>query len=205
MQEFTVNLFIEENQWVSDAVVAQSGADNNDIQMHIDISRNGHDLIRDHGMPEFEREIQSKLSAIDLQACVWKVRSVRADFWGQFDAGLKQTFPQILSRLEDHPGNRLLIDVTPDLSCFQGHFPGKPILAGVTQLHWAVCVSCNLYGFNEVPAEVKRLKFKNIISPPRVVELNLSRAFENEVQFEFASLGQIHSQGRLVFSEEISC
>ena len=205
MQEITVNLFLEENQWVSDALISRPGADNTDVQIHIDISPNGHDLIRDHGMQKFEREIQSKLSSIDHQGSSWKICSVREDIWGQFDPGLKQTFPRVLSRVEDYPHNRLLIDISPDLSCFQGHFPDKPILAGVTQLHWAVCVSCNLYGFNEVPEEVKRLKFRNIVSPPRVLELTLSKTCENEIQFEFTSLGQIHSQGRLVFDEEIPC
>lgn len=205
MQELAVNLFLEENQWVSDAVIIKSGADNVDVQIHIDIAPNGHDLIRDHGMQKFEREIQAKLSSIDYQGICWKVCSVREEVWGQFDPELKQTFPRVLSRVEDFPNNRLLIDVSPDLSCFQGHFPDKPILAGVTQLHWAACVSCKLYGFDEVPKEVKRLKFRNVVSPPRVLELALSRIFEDEVQFEFASLGQVHSQGRLVFDEAISC
>ena len=205
MQELTVNLFLKKNQWVSDALISRSGVDNTDVQIHIDISPNGHDLIRDHGMQKFEREIQTKLSYIDHQACSWQICSVREDIWGQLDPGLKQTFPRVLSRLEDYLNNRLLLDVSPDLSCFQGHFPDKPILAGVVQLHWAVCVSCKLYGFDELPAEVKRLKFRNVVSPPRVLELALSKIFENEVQFEFTSLGQIHSQGRLIFDEAIPC
>ena len=205
MQELAVDLFLEENQWVSDAEIFKSGADAADVQIHIDIAPKGHDLIRDHGMQRFEREIQTKLSSIDYQGVCWKVCSVLEDIWGQYEPGLKQTFPRVLSRVANYPNNRLLIDVSPDLSCFQGHFPDKPILAGVVQLHWAVCVSCKLYGFDEVPKEVKRLKFRNVVSPPRVLELALSKIFENEVQFEFTSLGQIHSQGRLIFDEAIPC
>jgi len=205
LQELKFSLFLEENQWVSDAVISKFGVDNADLQIRIDIGPNGHDLIRDHGMQKFEQEIQTKLASINHHGSRWKVCAVREDIWGSLDSGLQQAFPRVLSRLEDYPNNRLLIDVSPELGCFQGHFPDRPILAGVTQLHWAVCAARNLYGFDEVPAEIKQLKFKNIVSPPRVLELALCKAFANEVQFEFTSLGQIHSQGRLIFDEEIPC
>jgi hypothetical protein len=53
--------------------------------------------------------------------------------------------------------------------------------------------------------EIKRLKFKRLVVPPVTLELFLCRSTENEVQFEFASDGQQHSQGRLVFAPESSC
>ena len=43
---------------------------------------------------------------------------------------------------------------------FQGHFPGQPVLPGIVQLHLAVLVCRALYGFDDAPQEVKRLKFK---------------------------------------------
>lgn len=127
------------------------------------------------------------------------------DIWGQREQGSTLEFPQVLSRIDDPPNHRLLINVTPDLDCFHGHFPGNPILAGVTQLHWAVRASGRLYELNEVPLEVKRLKFKNVVSPPMELELVLSKISVNEVQFEFVSPGHVHSEGRLVFAGDLTC
>jgi uncharacterized membrane protein/3-hydroxymyristoyl/3-hydroxydecanoyl-(acyl carrier protein) dehydratase len=134
-----------------------------------------------------------------------KVCSPHMDIWGQPDPGLTREFPEVLSRIDDYPIHRLLVSVTPDLDCFDGHFPDNPILAGVTQLHWAVRASSCLYEFDEVPLEVKRLKFKNVVSPTMTLELTLSKMSASEVQFEFASPGQVHSGGRLIFDGETTC
>jgi 3-hydroxymyristoyl/3-hydroxydecanoyl-(acyl carrier protein) dehydratase len=142
---------------------------------------------------------------MDFQGITWRIRTVHEDVWIRFAVGLTQRFPRIFSLLEEGLKHRLLIDVEAGLSCFRGHFPGNPVLAGVTQLHWAACASCSLHGFNELPAEVKRLKFKSSVSPPRILELALSKTRENEVQFEFSSLGQVHSQGCLIFAGQMSC
>ena len=107
--------------------------------------------------------------------------------------------------MDNEPYQRLLFEISPDLGWFQGHFPGDPVLAGVVQLHWAVGISLALFNFNDIPAEITRLKFKNIVTPPRTLELALNKAGENEVQFEFTSLGQTHSLGRMIFEGELSC
>ena len=97
------------------------------------------------------------------------------------------------------------MDLSPDLGCFRGHFPGNPVLAGVVQLHWAVTVSLILFEFRDAPLEIKRLKFKSVVTPPRTIELALNRPCGNEVQFEYSSLGQQHSQGRLLFAQDATC
>ena len=119
--------------------------------------------------------------------------------------GMEHNFPPILSLVEDFPNQRLLLDITTDLCWFQGHFPGTPVLAGVVQLHWAVSMSLALFEFGEVPVEIKRLKFRSIVTPPRELQLLLTRFGEKEVQFEFSSEDQIHSLGRLIFEENASC
>ncbi len=119
--------------------------------------------------------------------------------------GTEHNFPQVLSLVDDFPQQRLLLDISSDLGWFQGHFPGTPVLAGVVQLHWAVSASLALFKFSQVPVEIKRLKFKSIVTPPRQLELVLDKISENEIQFEFSSEGQIHSLGRLIFEEKIPC
>jgi len=108
-------------------------------------------------------------------------------------------FPSVLSIGDEPPATRICLDVSEELSCFRGHFPGQPVLPGIVQLHWAVIVCRALYGFSDVPRDVKRLKFNKVVVPPRTLELWLSQPGEHEVQFRFSSDGDENSQGRIVF------
>jgi 3-hydroxymyristoyl/3-hydroxydecanoyl-(acyl carrier protein) dehydratase len=108
-------------------------------------------------------------------------------------------FPRVLAIDDEPPATRLHLDVSENLSWFRGHFPGQPVLPGIVQLHWAVLVCRALYGFGDAPQEVKRLKFKNIVVPPRTLELLVMRHGEHEVQFRFSSDADENSEGRIVF------
>ena len=107
--------------------------------------------------------------------------------------------PRVLSVRDEDGDVSIELDITPDLDCFRGHFPGQPVLPGVIQLHWAVRVASVLFALNGVPQHIKRLKFSNPILPPRRIELTLQRHGEREVQFRIQSAEQQNSQGRIVF------
>lgn len=112
---------------------------------------------------------------------------------------LGSDFP-LVSSFTAHGGRvSLSLDVRPELAWFRGHFPGQPVLPGIIQLHWAVQVTNAVFGSAGVPQQIKRLKFSNVIVPPRVVELELERHGEREVQFSITSDTRQHSQGRIVF------
>ncbi len=40
----------------------------------------------------------------------------------------------------------LTLDLVPELSVFEGHFPSDPILAGVVQVHWAITYAVGIFG-----------------------------------------------------------
>jgi len=113
----------------------------------------------------------------------------------------KQGFPRVLSVSEEGSVNRVALEVSADLCWFRGHFPQRPVLPGIVQLHWAVLVCRHLYGFETSPHEVKRLKFKKVVIPPRTLELVVSKERQLEVLFSFSSLGDVNSEGRILFSE----
>lgn len=113
--------------------------------------------------------------------------------------------PGIISWIQGSSEHRLSLDVNSELVFFKGHFPGNPILPGIVQLHWAIGISMSLFNFGGIPYEVKRLKFSNIVQPSCVLELRLEQKSETGVQFQFTSLGRIHSMGSLVFKENLSC
>ncbi|MGD8811002.1 MAG: hypothetical protein PVG24_15440 [Gammaproteobacteria bacterium] len=111
-----------------------------------------------------------------------------------------QGFPRISSATLEGGELRVVLEVTSDLCWFAGHFPEFPVLPGVVQLHWAVLVSRVAFGFEGTPHEVKRLKFKKLVTPPRTLELVASRHGDCEAQFAFVSPDEQNSEGRLVFS-----
>jgi 3-hydroxymyristoyl/3-hydroxydecanoyl-(acyl carrier protein) dehydratase len=114
-------------------------------------------------------------------------------------------FPRVLT-LSGHASEaHLSLEITTDLNWFHGHFPDQPVLPGVIQLHWAVLVAQACFELSGIPAEVKRLKFKKIITPPKTLDLAVTLHAENEVQFGFDDAGAQYSEGRLVFSGETAC
>jgi len=114
-------------------------------------------------------------------------------------------FPGILSWQHQDTETHLILEISAEHRCFQGHFPGNPVLPGIVQVHWAVIVSRALFEFDNRPREIKQLKFKSVVIPSTVIDLALSRPSENEVRFEYSSPGQHHSQGRLIFEGQIPC
>ncbi len=114
----------------------------------------------------------------------------------------EEGFPRTLSINADGPRTRILLEASPSLCWFRGHFPKQPVLPGIVQLHWAILVGRALYGFESVPREIKRLKFKKVIIPPRKLELVVSRKREHEMLFSFSSQGDVNSEGHLSFMDD---
>lgn len=114
-------------------------------------------------------------------------------------------FPRILSLTDDGSCIRLRVEATEDLCWFRGHFPNQPVLPGIVQLHWAVIVVQSCFGFSAQPTEIKRLKFKKVVTPPQVLDLFVFRKGDNEARFEFYAAGEQNSEGGLVFAESAKC
>ena len=205
MQDSEIEQFVHENKWINGARVVSTDSAAQTCRVKIDLSPSGHELIRDCGMPELEKRLQSGRLKDDTTTNTWDFRAERSGPGWQNIPQEGPDFPAVLSRLDENSTYRWLLDISSELDCFRGHFPGNPVLPGVVQLHWAVKVAQAIFGLTGVPAEIKRLKFKSIVIPPRILELSVFRLSENEVQFEFISMGQQHAEGRLLFVEGLSC
>lgn len=113
-------------------------------------------------------------------------------------------FPRVLSVSAESAGFQLQLEVTAKLDGFRGHFPGNPVLAGIVQFHWAARFSGELFEYQSVPMEIKRLKFKNIVQPPATLSLSLRQTVDLQVEFDFSSPQHSHSSGLMIFEHDTS-
>jgi 3-hydroxymyristoyl/3-hydroxydecanoyl-(acyl carrier protein) dehydratase len=92
----------------------------------------------------------------------------------------------------------LELHVGDDLTVFDGHFDGAPVLAGVVQIKWALDMAKKFLNMGK-EFEVEKLrsvKFHHIIRPGQNVNLKLT--IENDtLEFAFNSEGTSHSSGKI--------
>jgi 3-hydroxymyristoyl/3-hydroxydecanoyl-(acyl carrier protein) dehydratase len=186
---------------VNDVSVNCGDDDEPGCHAYAGLSASGHRLASVRGLEHLEQLLRDRLAGECSTMVSMHVRCLHDLPWLQDEP--KNGRPRILSVLDDVPDSRLLLDITPTLGWFRGHFPDRPILPGIVQVHWAVLVSAALFDFVRVPAVINRLKFKNVIVPPTVVELSVTRSTKVEVSFRYTGAGKQYSEGRLVFDGEV--
>jgi hypothetical protein len=171
---------------------------NNNV-VEVGLTPTGHDFIRDQGKEAFEEGLHASASGVGLSQLQWKIRTTgNLLASGDFSAG-RRGAPLVLSEIEEPGAHRLLLEVPRELSWFLGHFPENPVLPGVTQLHWAILSASAIFSTRRNPGNIRRLKFKSLVVPPRVIELTLRQQKPNQVHFRFSSQRQDHSEGLLDF------
>ncbi len=95
---------------------------------------------------------------------------------------------------------QIIIDVDAALPDFAGHFPGAPLLPGVTQLDWAIRLGRELFDLPEHFIGVDNLKFQSIISPDSQVTLSFTHDTDRHtLTFAYTSGTLQHASGRLCF------
>ncbi|AUH50896.1 4-coumarate--CoA ligase [Chromobacterium sp. ATCC 53434] len=106
----------------------------------------------------------------------------------------------LLERSAEHAV--LQVEAAASLPDFAGHFPGFPLLPGVTQLDWSVRFARELFELPPAFCGVDNLKFQRIIDPGAVVRLELRHDRERGcVSFGYVSGEHAHASGKLRFSE----
>ena len=108
--------------------------------------------------------------------------------------------PEIVSLSIEMPRASYELAVPDKLYYLQGHFPGKPILAGVVQLHWAIQLARTVFASLNNFKGIEALKFHRIIEPRTRLTLVLEQSdTTGKLHFSFSSDLGVHSQGRLLF------
>lgn len=168
-------------------------------ELTVALNAAGHAVLLTCGLDDFWSEVENTVPECKCSGLSWKLMALDNSIWPEQALERPRGTPRVLSHLVDNNGHRLLIEVTSELCWFEGHFPDKPILAGVVQLHWAVLLSKKLFRLTGYPREVAKLKFQQLLIPPRVLEISLYDSPTQQIRFRYTGQGRDYSQGRLNF------
>ena len=110
----------------------------------------------------------------------------------------QSALPTLLEQTPTRDGLLLRLRLDPDLPWFHGHFPGVPLLPGVTQVHWAMHYGRLLPGANGAFGGMSQLKFQRPLRPGQECELHLSwLADKGQLLFGYKIAGEHASSGRV--------
>ena len=105
---------------------------------------------------------------------------------------------RVLERADDRAV--LELEANAESPFFEGHFPGQPILPGVTQLQWAVGFGRELFALPPDFLGIEALKFQQVITPGTVIALELTwNADRGSLGFKITSASGNHASGRIRF------
>ena len=96
-------------------------------------------------------------------------------------------------------GAELDIVVPDDLSYFEGHFPGAPVVPGVVQIKWAIELARGVLGIPTGFAGVEALKFQRPLMPGARATLALEYTpTDRKLRFSFVSSRARYSSGSVL-------
>ncbi len=108
--------------------------------------------------------------------------------------------PEIRATERTSRGVRLTLWIPAELSYFQGHFHGCPILPGVVQVAWAIAMGQQHIPFTGRFRALNAVKFNRVIVPNTTVTLQLDyNADKQQLDFTYAIEGSPCSNGTINF------
>ncbi len=127
---------------------------------------------------------------------------------GKIDTGLltallnsdKKRFPVIQTVRFEEQAVRLQIKIQARLDYFEGHFPGQPILPGVTQLAWADHYGRLFFKIDSGFSRLEAVKFKKTIAPDTLAVLSLRwHPGQQKLYFELSCDTGSFGSGRMLY------
>ncbi|MCP8900132.1 hypothetical protein [Gilvimarinus xylanilyticus] len=98
---------------------------------------------------------------------------------------------------------RWRFDLTPENPCFQGHFDGLPVLAGVVQVAWVHELAVDYFDIKTPFKSLRSNKFQQLVRPPVTMELTLDyQPAKGLVKFTYHNARGVTAKGALLFAGE---
>ncbi len=110
-------------------------------------------------------------------------------------------YPEIIEQRLTGSRAELLLALPAGMRCFDGHFPGFPVLPGVVQIHWAVGFARRLLGAEGVFLGMQQIKFNDIVFPGDRLSLALQwEPDAGRLVFDYTAGGRKASSGRILLA-----
>ncbi len=180
------------------------------------LTTKGLGIIREHGKNILIKQLRSELlktfEAVVLPKKWLFIKTLPLSTLGKIDHawidGLlsldSKLFPQLQFFNQLNDGVELSLVIPEDSPYFVGHFPGLPILPGVTQLAWAEQYGKLFFPINLPFSGMEVVKFKKIIRPGDKMTLQLHwNPDNNKLYFDFSTIVESHSSGRLLYKAPV--
>lgn len=107
--------------------------------------------------------------------------------------------PKIETESVMPPRAEFQLVVPDDLLYLRGHFPGRPILPGVIQIHWAMRLAERCLDLRPRFTGFEALKFHRIVQPHCPIKLSLEYSMSaGKLHFAYESEFGCHSRGRIL-------
>lgn len=175
----------------------------------VTLSPKGEALLQAKGKFRLTRQLRSDLANV-LEPMerprFWRlVSSIPVNAQGKrVKANLQGLFYEVAASLP-HIGQETISDdkaifeleLKPDLCWFGGHFPARPILPGVAQIHIASELAHHAWGFRPAGREMSRIKFRHVMQPGDHIVLLLVRKGFDRLDFEYIRAEEVMAAGTI--------
>lgn len=121
-----------------------------------------------------------------------------------FETAAQRRLPHTLAIEGDGQSCEARLRVPDDLGCFEGHFPGCPVVPGVVLIGWAEHVARHHFAVAGEVRDVERIKFSRPVQPGHELVLRLVHDDVRHCigyRFRSAGGGEEFASGRLVFAD----
>jgi acyl-coenzyme A synthetase/AMP-(fatty) acid ligase len=203
---------LQQSDWVEQAHCRLRGDMRTRIAAVIILTTQGLDYLNQHGRSALIKRLRNQLLHVFETVVLPKkwlfMKQLLLTTQGKIDHEKidsllslnSRIFPQLqyFSRKDDCV--ELSFRIQADLPYFSGHFPGYPILPGVTQLLWAEKYGKLFFPINQPFSRMEVIKFKKIVRPDDKLKLRLTwNGSGGKLYFDFSSSTESHSSGRLLY------
>ncbi|PKM35384.1 MAG: AMP-dependent synthetase [Gammaproteobacteria bacterium HGW-Gammaproteobacteria-10] len=203
---------LTQSDWVEQAHCLLLSNRRDRVATAIVLTESGLDALRRQGraavFKSLRRQLQRAFESVVLPRKWLFFDSLPITRQGKIDhALLRQLFaldsakyPQLLYCRIAANSVELELRIQPELVYFEGHFPGMPILPGVTQLAWAEHYGKLFFSIEQPFLTMEAVKFKKIILPDALIKMVLEwRDEAGKLCFELSSVSESHSSGRMLY------
>lgn len=205
---------IQQHPWVSQVRVIVLDKRGGRSAALVVLNREGNNQLINFGKrhinAELSQSLESHIERIALPRywrywdsipCNQQGKTTQAELESIFDDSNKPQFPDVL-HIDNFENNQVItLYVRHNLSWFDGHFPGRPILPGVVQTHWANHFAQQIFGNMGAFSHLEVIKFQHVITPGNQLQLQLKWNPEKlKLSFSYQSESQKFSSGRIAFT-----